>query len=249
MSWFADLLLESVAPPPSYLPSRRSKLAMGPAILRGGRGARGMRSARLRDIAPAHIVGASSRYVSGAEIAAEVEADLRTINPPVVQGWMVAVLAAGVLAFIGGLPWAMAMHEAVDRLGRGVVIASPIALSFILIIGANVTMIGLELVDDRVLVRRWIDHHLRRPGRDLGPALHVSGGAHGRRLDVSGPLGSVTLSMRWWPPSARLDAHDELPIWQGRVEVQVSRRAERARRHQDALERHRAEEEAHRHHT
>ena len=247
MGWLGERLQESVAPPSSYLPSRRAKLGMAGRILRGGSEARQeVTTATLRDLAPIQPFGAP-RVVSAQSIADELEEDLRTINPPVVQGWMVLLLGVALLASVVSLGWVMEVRDGNARLVRGLVLVLPEVAWLLVVTVACAWMRELELDGDRIRLRRWLDHHLHRPGADLGPADDVRPALDGSTLQLTSPATETRIPMLGWPPSARVDAAEELPIWCGLdPDVRESRRAERDRRREAALERRRLEEEARR---
>jgi hypothetical protein len=247
MGWLGELLLESVAPPSSYLPSRREKLRMAGRVLRGGSETRQeVTTATLQDLAPIQPFG-RPRVVSAQSIADELEEDLRTINPPVVQGWMALLLGIALIASVYSLGWVMEVRDVDGRLLRGIVLVLPEVAWLLVVTLACARMRELELDGDRIRLRRWLDYHLHRPGADLGPADDVGPELDGSTVRLFMPAGETRISMLGWPPSARVDAAEELPIWCGLDPAgRESRRAERDRRREAARERRRMEEEARR---
>jgi hypothetical protein len=212
-SWLADVLLESPIPPGNYLPTRRERLGIARAMLRGGaRPNRLVDSHRLRDLGSAHPLIGATRIVPGEQIAAELEADMRSVNPPVIQGWMLGLLVLGSFPVLRASPGSplretpatspVRSRSSYCRWSR----SSP---------SSRLRRRGSRpsLNRDNVRVRTWLEARLHRLGRDLGAAKGVDARLEPAWLVLAGPLGSARLSLRWWPPSALRDAIDELPIW------------------------------------
>lgn len=242
MGWVRDLLLESPVPPGNYLPDRQARLSMGRAILRGGRPY--VPSGRLRDLGSAHPLLAGSRVVGADSIAAELEADLRALNPPITQGWMLGWLTvATIIAFL------------VARSGGGQLLSGlAVFLVLGLVLGGSVVlwsrrMQTIELHGDNVVVRSWLAARLGRPGYDIGPAEALRADLDGTVLRIEAGDGPVLVATGAWPTTARDDIADKLPIWGLTTpwNHRLSRRAERDERRAEAIEQHRADEEARSH--
>lgn len=240
MGWVTELLLESPVPPSNYLPDRRSRLGIARASLRGGAPVRNLvGSSRLRDLGSAHPFFSGSRVVSPEVVADEIEADIRSINRPVMQGWMVGVLVPAVGLAFPGVRQLSTAADPVDVVAAIFLIALPFIATMAVITFASARILGLDLRGDRVFVRSWLGATLGRPGRDLGPAGSLRAGVDGSVLVISGPTGGAILSLRAWPPSARREIVDELPLWGVDTPFveRPSRRAERDRRRREMLAR------------
>jgi hypothetical protein len=234
VSWLRDILLESPMPPANYLPDRRSRLSIGSAVLRGRQ--TNLEPRQMHDLGPAYPLLGAGRVVSGERIVEELEADLRTVNPPIVQGWMVIglVLAAAVSVFGASL-------------GGDRSLAAPLAGLSILVLGALVVVVAtamktVELRGDHVVVRSWLGVRLGRKPLDLGPAAHMRAQIDGSTLLLEGPAGQVRISIRGWPGTAQRDVIEELPIWGVTApwSRRPSRRAQRRQRRSEATNRVRA---------
>ena len=170
-----------------------------------------------------------TRVVSGSEIEADMEEDLTTVNPPVLQGWaaiaMVAAIAGEVVGLVvlaaGDLPRALALFI-------GSAAAWFIALG---VVGAFQREIALG--SSGVVVRRWTDVWLDRPGERLGEPSGVRIGHVGaHRIDIVGDHQTMTFDTRLWPRSAREDLAEEPPLWGVRMRPPPGDR--HRRRHPDA---------------
>jgi hypothetical protein len=217
MGWLRELLLDSPVPPSNYLPDRRSRLADARSILRRRFGLEASRppSQRIRDVGSAHPFATGTRVVSGAEIQAELEADLTTVNPPMMPGWLVALMAIALGAFVFGLRIVFA-PDAPSEVGAGlwlIALAFVVPVAAALVAGAHLRMI--ELDETGVSVRRWDDVWLGRPGRLLGPAAGLTARLRAHtHLILDGPVsGPVDISLRAWPPEALAEITEELPTW------------------------------------
>jgi hypothetical protein len=216
--WLADLLLESVAPPPVWMGSRAERLADAHLTLRRRFGLQretGARaSRRLRDFGSAHPLVGGTRIVPGDEIEAELELEITTVNPPVAQGWIVATGAILLIVELFTLRQIVA-----DPL-------HPIPLStFAIFFGAPLLWLAaigvvgwfeheIELTESGVVVRRWTDRWLRRSARTVGPPAEVKAWLESPfELALSGASATVEVSLWLWPQTARQDLVDELPIW------------------------------------
>jgi hypothetical protein len=214
-AWIRDLLLESPVPPSSWMPSRAERLADARDTLRRRFGQQRFTSTRaahrLRDFSSAHPFASGTRYVSGQAVEADLEADITSVNPPVIQGWAYLLLpfvAAGMVVGIGlaGRP---------DQLGPAILglLGAPAAWLLVLVAWGSGQR-AIELGEDGVRVPRWTDIWLRRPRSSLGgPETLRATLDGGRTLVIDGPDGDVRLSIRTWSATARADMHDELPIW------------------------------------
>jgi hypothetical protein len=215
LDWLTDLLLESPAPPANWVPSRAQRLADARITLRRrfglARGTAGRRPHYLHDLNRVHGVFGSSRVVSGAEIEADLESDITSINPPIMQGWILgATLVAGWLALVGmadlGAP-------GTGRAGW-LLIGQGLAGWLILVCSVAWVQRVIDLDDDGVHVRRWTDVWLRRQGRLLGPPSLVTARLDSpSQLIIEGPGERCRLRLWLWPASARADLVDELPAW------------------------------------
>jgi len=202
----------------------------------------------MRDLGRAHPLIGASRSVPADAVAAAVDVDIRTINPPVTQGWMVALLAFASVPVLLGLAEVAGRDRDIGH--AAALLVGPVVVALAVIALASARLWMLELHDGAVLARTWLAARLGRRGRDLGPASALRSDLLGDTLALHGPHGGIRLSMLGWPPSARLDVFDELPIWgvDAPFAPRPSRRAERDRRREEALERRRrAEEERGRH--
>jgi len=213
-----DLLLESAAPPSNWMPSRAERLADARDTLRRRFGERREEvrrpSHRLRDLGSAHPLFSGTRIVSGEQIEADLEADVTTVNPPLLQGWaMIILVVVGGAMFVGlgalvrSGPWSG------WQVALGLIVGAPFVWVVLLLawgFGEHV----VELDGDGVHIRRWTDVWLGRAGQRIGSpdGLHATL-PRPFQLVIAGAAGSVRLGLRTWPPSARADAIDELPLW------------------------------------
>jgi hypothetical protein len=214
--WLTDLLLESIAPPSNWLPSRAERLADARQTLRRRFGAARELGARpshhLRDFGSAHPLFGGSRVVSGDEIEAAMEVEITTVNPPSAQGWIVIT---GAIVFVVELFMVKGLVTT-PRTGVDAVASAAIGP---LVWLAAIAALGwfersIELNESGVRVRRWTDRWLGRAGFAVGPPEGLVA-----RLDDPVSLilrssgGSIRVSLRLWPHTARQDLVDELPIW------------------------------------
>lgn len=230
--WLADLLLESPAPPPNWLPSRTSRLADARLTLRRrfGQGRASNRAShRLRDVGWPYPFFGGSRFVSGTEIEADFEDDITTVNPPILQGWaaiaLVAAVVGEILGFVGladgDLPRALALF-----IGSVVVWLLAVA-----VVGVYQRVITLGSTG--VVARRWTDVWLGRHGVHLGePAAVRIGHVGTHRIDIVGEHHTMTFDIRLWPRSAREDLAEEPALWGVRMDPAPGDRHQR--RHPDA---------------
>jgi hypothetical protein len=198
------------------MPSRSERLADARETLRRRFGeereAPRHPSHRLRDLGSAHPLFSGTRIVSGEAIEADLESDITTINPPILQGWAYLLLPLVGLSMFLGL---LAMdREPSDALTGLALLAGGPVVWFCLIGAWGVVERGLVLDADGIWVRGWTQGWLRRSGIPVGlpGTVHVRRGDK-NQLALEGPVGRVTVSLRWWPSSALADLHDELPLW------------------------------------
>ena len=215
LDWLQDLLLESPVPPSNWLPSRAQRLADARITLRRRFGLAGGTSGRrphyLRDMGSAYPLFGASRSVSGERVEAELESDITTVNPPIMQGWCVGLTIIALWFVLVGL-------ASINAPGTGS--TGPLYIGWAIATWAAVVgVVGwlqrvIELDDDGVHVRRWTDVWLRRTGLVLGPPSSlVARLATPSSLVIDGPTGACRLSLWLWPNSARSDLVDELPLW------------------------------------
>jgi hypothetical protein len=212
-SWLRDLLLESPIPPSNWMPARSERIANARATLRRRFGqaqdAPPPRAHRLRDLGGAYPLAGGTRYVSGESIEADLEADITSVNPPVVQGW--AYLAAI------GAAWLFLLGLGTSRQDplRGLLemAGAPVAwLALQAAWGFGQRM--LELQEDGVHVRRWTDVWLRRPGQRLGAPGAVRARLYASSaVELIGADATVRIPLRTWSSTARADLVDEVPEW------------------------------------
>lgn len=231
--WLDDLALESIAPPPVWLPSRAERLADARTIL-------ARRFGRRRDagVRPSHglrdtiLIGGGVRYVTGHEIEAEMELELTTINPPIAQGWIVALLVVTGTLAAGGVPAVIAApaSDLPEAIARAI---GPLVVAVGLIVLAAMRQRSIELDVGGVRVRSWLDRWLRRPGLRLGPPESIQARLRSRlRLEIEARPRRMAISLALWPHTARQDLVDELPMWGVECEFGPHRhRPERSRRH------------------
>jgi hypothetical protein len=213
--WLDDLALESVAPPPVWLPSRSERLADAALTLQRRFGRRSEVSTR-----PSHrlhdtiLYGAGPRIVSGNEIESEMEVELTTINPPIAQGWIVAT---GAIVFLWVLlhsrpVLAAPASDLVPAIGTAI---APLLVWLIAIVAVAGRQLTIELDTDGVRVRSWFDRSRRRPNALLGPPDRLRARMTSRlHLEIDDETGStMEISLSLWPHTARQDLVDELPIW------------------------------------
>jgi hypothetical protein len=233
--WLDDLALESVAPPPVWLPNRAARLAAAASILRRRFGlARGPGRGRghvLVDAARGTVGFGMSRVVSAAEVEREVEDVLTTINPPVAQGWIVASGALAAIVAALGLPALMAAPLA--RLAPELVaVAGPIVVWLILLCAADSRQWTIWLDDSGVRMRTWLGRWLRRPARALGsPVLLRARLPSPLILEIETPDALIEVSLALWPHTARQDLVDDMPLWGVGCEFGRHRHRPERRRH------------------
>jgi hypothetical protein len=214
--WLDDLALESVAPPPVWLPNRAARLADAGVVLARRFGRAGGASSRpshyVRDTAPG-LYGFGGRSITGAEVEADLEAVLTTINPPIAQGWIVASGAAAWFLAVRQLPELMAtpaasIVPAIVRTGAPIILWL-LAVAFVA--GRQVT---IELTDEGVRTRTWLERWLGGPGRRLGDPSGIRARLTSRlHLELATPVGLDEVSLALWPHTARQDLADDLPLW------------------------------------
>jgi hypothetical protein len=229
--WLSDLMLDSPVPPPNWLPNRAGRLADARLSLQRRFGS--ARPSRrpghtMTDLGRPYALFPSSRTIPGETIEADLEAAITTVNPPVLQGWMVAtltlVLAADVVALI-------ALKHDGPLAGLAWLIEPAAAWFLVVAVVAHFERV-VELDEEGVRVRRWTEVWLRRPGIRLGdPRSVVAALPSHRRLVIRGERGWVGFWTTLWPHSAHLDLRDELPLWGARVDVGPGDRHQR--RHPD----------------
>jgi len=218
-SWLSDLLLESPAPPPNWLPNRSSRLADARLILRRrfGRGRTSNRPGHhLRDLGSAYPLFSGSRVVSGTEIEADLEADITTVNPPILQGWAVI---ASVLAVAGEVAGLFRLEKGDLSVALALFIGSAAGWTLaVCAVGAYQRVIVFDATG--VHVRRWTDVWFGRRGVLLGdPSALPIGQLGSHRLQLAGELGSMVFGVRLWPRSAHQDLAEEPPIWGVQVDL------------------------------
>jgi hypothetical protein len=240
--WLVDLLLEPVAPPSNWLPSRAERLADARLTLRRKFGRAREVSVRpshhLRDFGSAHPLIGGSRVVPGDEIEAAMELEITSINPPTAQGWIVAataVLGAVVLFMVDRIVDASASASGGRPGTNHTADSAPwiafaaIALWALAILGAGLVERQIELDEGGVRVRRWVERWLGREGARLGPPEGIRAELEtSTRLRLETADRTVFVSTRFWPHTARADLVDELPIWG--VESEVGRHRHRPER-------------------
>jgi hypothetical protein len=214
-AWLRDLLLESPIPPSRWMPSRTERLADARLTLRrrfgAARSGPARPSHRLRDLGSAYPLASGTRFVSGESIEADLEADITSVNPPILQGWAyllfvvaaaVALLGMGTLKQGGDIP--LVVLE---------LIGAPIGW-LLALVAWGFGQRTIELGADGVHVRRWTDVWSRRTGRRLGPpdALRASLVDDGSVV-LDGTAGPIRVGTRTWGSTARADLVDELPTW------------------------------------
>ena len=236
--WLDDLALESVAPPPVWLPNRAARLADAGTVL-----ARRFGRARPGSNRPPHFVqdttpglyGFGGRVISGAEVEADLEEVLTTINPPIAQGW---IAASGLILWIASLqqlPTLIATPAAtiVPELGR---VAAPIVLWLLAVLLVASRQMTIELGDDGVTTRTWLARWLRRPRRRLGRPDAIRARLISRlHLELETPVGPAEVSLALWPHTARQDLVDDLPLWAVDCEFGHHRHRPERRRHRHHL--------------
>jgi hypothetical protein len=213
--WLDDLMLESIAPPPVWLPSRTDRLAEAQLTLQRRFGRRSEASTRpphhLQDTI---LYGAGFRSVTGDEIEAEMEVELTTINPPIAQGWIVAtgaIVAAWIFAHVRDV---LAAPPA--EVGAALATALwPLAAWLAALAVVASRQVTIELDVDGVRIRSWLDGWRRRPALLLGPAEGLRARLTSRlHLEIEHATGPpIEVSLALWPHTARQDLVDELPIW------------------------------------
>jgi hypothetical protein len=218
MSWVSWLLLESPVPPPRWLPAGNDRRARARAIVHRIYERRTGHQAwhpghLLHDLGSAYPMFGAGHYVSGDDIDSELEVELSHINPPVFQGWVLIFIAAiSVLALFilrdAGFPELRSSLPDVLRQFAACLVAW---LGVELLVGQLEQ--ELELCQHGVAVRRWTDVWFHRPGRILDDPAVLEASLTGDQLKLAGPQGSVAISLRLWPPSAREAIHDELEAW------------------------------------
>jgi hypothetical protein len=214
-TWLRDLLFESPIPPSSWMPSRAERLADARITLRRRFGKAGGTPAppahRLRDLGSAHPLASGTRYISGESIEADLEEDITTINPPIVQGWAyLAFVLASAMLLVGmaSLRTGEPLPVAIVKLAAGPVL-------WVLVVAAwGFSQRSIVLTDGGVHVRRWTDTWLGREGIRIGdPALLRARLAAGPAVVIEGSRPPCRVSMLAWGSSASDDVVDELPAW------------------------------------
>lgn len=237
--WLDDLALESVAPPPIWLPNRAGRLAAAASVLRRrfdlARGPGRRATHHLADTAPGIYGFGVSRVITAPDVEAELEAILTSINPPIAQGW----IAAGgfVAALVGAQSLNALMAAPADRVAPPLVgVFGPVALWLVLVTIAASRQWTLWVDDRGVWMRTWLGRWLRRPPRGLGPAVLLRARLRSPlRLVLESPQGTVAVSLALWPHTARQDLVDELPLWGVGCEFGRHRHRPERRRHRHHL--------------
>jgi hypothetical protein len=197
------------------MPSRTERLADARLTLRRrfgqARGGPARPSHRLRDLGSAHPLASGTRFVSGESVEVDLEADITSVNPPIVQGWaylLFAVAAAVALLGMGTLRQGGDTVLAIVEL-----LGAPIGW-LLALVGWGYGQRTIELGSDGVRVRRWTDVWFGRPGLRLGSpeALHASI-ADATAVALDGAVARVRVGIRTWGSTARADLVDELPTW------------------------------------
>lgn len=218
MGWFSSLLLESPVPPPRWLPTGNARRAQARSIVQRVLEQRAGHQAwhpghYLDDLGSAYPFFGGSRFVSGDEIEVALEDELTHLNPPVFQGWgLIFVVAISTALFF------ILRAAAYSPDGESLPTAVRVFLACLTVWAGIEVIIGrlereLELCQHGVAVRRWTDVWFRRPGRILDDPAVLEATMIDDELRLAGPGGSVAISLRLWPPSARDAIHDELEAW------------------------------------
>jgi hypothetical protein len=218
MGWVSSLLLESPVPPPLWLPAGNARRAQARSIVRRVFEQRARHQAwhpghYLHDLGSAYPFFGGGRFVSGDEIETELESELTHLNPPVFQGWgLVFVVAISFLLLF------VLRDAAYASDGEQLPIAIGGLLACLVVWAGFEVLVGrlereLELCEHGVAVRRWTDVWFHRPGSVLDDPGVLEATVTGDELTLVGPSGSVAVSLRIWPPSARDGLHDELEAW------------------------------------
>jgi hypothetical protein len=209
-----DLLLESPIPSPNWMPTRSQRLGDAAITLRrrfakGGRLPPVRQGLRVSDITSTHLPGIGARYIPGATIEAEMEAEITTINPPTVQGWAWLLTIPAALAVIAGLG-ALSRRDWAG--GSALLFGGPAAWAVIVWVWGCFQH-EVVLGDAGVAVRSWSQARLDRGGRVLGPPSELQATTADRRLELAGPGSKARVHLWLWPPSAIADLHDKLQAW------------------------------------
>jgi hypothetical protein len=218
MGWIASLLLESPAPPPSWLPSGAERRAQARSIVHRVFERRAMHKPwhpghRLHDLGTAYPFFAGVRFVSGDEVEYALEDELTHLNPPTFQGWaivfVVAVAVAGlyVLRDVGNVQDGASLPDALAAMFG--LVGAWVAIQ----IAAGSREREIELCQHGVAVRRWTDVWFHREGVILDDPALLDAALTSRELRLSGPSASASIPLDVWPPSAREALHDELDAW------------------------------------
>ncbi len=218
LEWLRDLLLESPVPPARWMPTREERLADARQTLRRRFGEQAEEqhppSHQLVDLTlSAHPFPSAVRYVPGESIEADLEADITSVNPPILQGWALALLVVVCIEVFFGLA-AFARPSSVDVPTVLLeLLGAPLIWLGVVLLWAAVQQ-TIELTERGVRTRRWVEIWTRRRGRQLGQPGLLHASLH-RPFDlrIDGPEGSVSVSVRTWRASARADLIDELPLW------------------------------------
>jgi hypothetical protein len=218
MGWIAAILLESPAPPPRWIPTGNERRAQARTIVQRMFESRASHQAwhpghYLHDLGGAYPIFGGSRFVSGDEVEADLEDELSHLTPPIFQGWdLVFVVALGaallyVIRDIGIEDDGRDLPRALLTVVLLLVLWAVVALA----VGARER--ELELCQHGVAVRTWIDVWFHRPGHTLEDPAVLEAKIVESGLRLSGPSGSMDVSMTLWPPSTRDAMHDELEAW------------------------------------
>jgi hypothetical protein len=100
-----DLLLDSPIPPPNWPPDKNWRHDQAKAIIARRFSDHDhpplVSSHHMRHLGSAYPLAAGSRIVRAREIEAELEIELSQLNPPILQGWLVALAVVCGFVFLG----------------------------------------------------------------------------------------------------------------------------------------------------
>src|SRR5262249_14953921 len=128
---------------------------------------------RLDDLTSTHPFLSATRFVSGEDIEAELEAEVTEINPPIIQGWAYLLLPVVGFAMLYGLAYFGNPVDPNPLPGVLGLFGAPLAwFGVVGLWGSPVR--GIFLDERGVWVRSWTSAWLRRPGMPLGRPADVS---------------------------------------------------------------------------